>query len=173
MMKKQKGIGLVEVMVAAVITAIGILGYAGMQIQTLSETSNAQHRMQALAIAGDLVSRVRANTPPDLPASSAVREIYINASYQPEQYSPHATRCQGNVCTPEQLANADLNALRQQLATLLPSAAMTLSANEDNGTYIVRVAWSGQPATETQCDAPQFNEDNQYESHCVVMEVKI
>jgi type IV pilus assembly protein PilV len=172
-MKKQQGIGLVEVMVAAVITAIGILGYAGMQIQTLSETANAQHRMQALAIVGDLVSRVRANTPPNSLVPPAVRDIYINANYHPDQYSAHATRCHGNVCTPEQLANADLNALRQQLATLLPSATMTLSPNEDNATYVVRVAWSGQPATDAQCDAPQFSEDNQYESRCVVLEVEI
>lgn len=172
-MNKQHGIGLVEVMVAAVITAIGILGYAGMQIQTLSETANAQHRMQALALAGDLVSRVRANTPSDESEFDDVRDIYINANYQPDQYAPHATRCQGNICTPEQLANADLNALRQQLGTLLPSATMTLLPSVDNDTHIVRVAWSGQQATAAQCDAPELNEDNQYESHCVVLEVSI
>lgn len=167
MLKKQQGIGLIEVMVAAVITAIGILGYAGMQIQTLSETSNAQHRMQALALAGDLVSRVRANTSP------SAREIYINANYQPDQYSSQTTLCQGNICTAEQLASSDLNALRQQLGTLLPSAAMTLSPSAANGTYMVRVSWSGKPATATQCDAPGLNEDRQYESHCVVLEVSI
>lgn len=173
MIKKQQGLGLIEVMVAAVITAVGILGYAGMQVQTLSETSNAQHRMQALALVGDLVSRVRANAPRHSPDSAVVREMYINANYHPDQYSPHAKRCQGIVCTAEELAIADLNALRQQLDTLLPSAAMTISPNKVNATHIVRVAWSGQSATADQCDAPQLGEGNQYESHCIVMEVSI
>lgn len=164
-MKKQQGLGLVEVMVAALITAIGILGYAGMQVQTLGQTSNAQHRMQALALAGDLLSRVRANGQDD-----TVKNIYFNANYQA---GGHPVSCQTQVCTTTQLASADVSDLRRQLRELLPSAAMRFEKNATNGTYFLTLAWNGQAASADQCLAPVLNENNSFEINCITLEVSV
>jgi type IV pilus assembly protein PilV len=59
---KQKGFSLLEVMIAVLILGIGLLGMAAMQAVALSSNQEAQFRLQALAIAEDLASRMRANT---------------------------------------------------------------------------------------------------------------
>lgn len=158
-LKHQKGMSLIEVMVSALITAIGILGYAGMQIQTLGETGNAQHRMQAVALAGDLVSRLRVN--------ADERTKYVNADYST---APTATECNSAVCTEAQLADADIYAIYQQLQQLLPRATMSIAENAAKGTVMVRIAWNGAPATAAACDNPVLDETNQFESNCAAME---
>lgn len=58
---RQSGFSLLEVMIAVMILAIGLLGMAAMQALALSSNQEAQFRVQALAIAEDLASRMRAN----------------------------------------------------------------------------------------------------------------
>jgi type IV pilus assembly protein PilV len=59
--KKQSGFSLLEIMIAVLILSIGLLGMAAMQAVALSSNQEAQFRIQALAIAEDLSSRMRAN----------------------------------------------------------------------------------------------------------------
>lgn len=158
--KKQTGLGLVEVLVAMLVMAVGILGYAGMQVQTLNAASDAQHRMQALALLGDMVARIRANR--------TQLAAYDNANFSNEII---ASSCLNNDCDSAALANADIYALRQQLAGLLPNASMNLDPCPVGVTYCARIAWNGAPATAAQCDAPVLNNDNTFESFCVGLEV--
>lgn len=160
-LQSQRGGGLIEVMVAALVTAVGILGYAGMQIQTLGEAGNAQHRMQAVALAGDLISRMRVNP--------AARTAYLEADYAVAAEAD----CLASTCSVEQLAAADIYAVQQQMAGRLPGGRLALTENVARGTVMVRISWNSQPATAEQCDNPELNEENRYESSCVAMEVSV
>lgn len=53
--------GLVEVIVALVILAIGVLGFIALQIRALEASNEALNRIQAMNIARDLAERIRAN----------------------------------------------------------------------------------------------------------------
>lgn len=59
--KNIKGVTLIEVLVAIVITSIGILGFASLQFLGLNSNQSAYSRTQASFIASDLSERMRAN----------------------------------------------------------------------------------------------------------------
>ncbi len=167
--KKQQGLGLIEVLVAALLMAVGILGYAAMQVRTLQEATNAQHRMQALALAGDLIARVRANT--GTAANSQPSSDYFRNSYAG---AVTAANCLNAItpCSASTMAQADVYAINQQLARLLPGADISVAWHPDplKGTFYVRVAWNGRPPTAAQCDAPVLNANNNFETFCVTVE---
>lgn len=58
---KQKGIGLIEVLIALVISAFALLGLAGLQIASLRYQKVAQFRSVASQSTADIADRMRAN----------------------------------------------------------------------------------------------------------------
>jgi len=61
MLSNQSGFTLVEVLVALVILAIGLLGVAGLQNRSLSGNQGALYRSQAVLFANDIIERMRVN----------------------------------------------------------------------------------------------------------------
>ena len=59
--RRQRGISLIESLIAIVVTALGILGILGVQMRTLSDTSTTVRRAQAIRLIEDLSERMRAN----------------------------------------------------------------------------------------------------------------
>jgi type IV pilus assembly protein PilV len=57
----QRGFSMVEVLVAIVITSLGMLGVAGLQAMSLRASSGALYRAQAALYANDMADRMRAN----------------------------------------------------------------------------------------------------------------
>lgn len=57
----QAGVGLVEVLIAVLVFAIGLLGLARLEIANLATNHDAQLRSQAMTLAYDIVDRMRAN----------------------------------------------------------------------------------------------------------------
>ncbi len=55
------GFSLLEVLVAIVIVAVGLLGYAGLQIQSLQSSTDSYQRDRATHLADDMISRLKAN----------------------------------------------------------------------------------------------------------------
>lgn len=60
-MIRQDGFTLIEVLVAVLIVAVGILGVAGMQVVSLQQNRNALLRDQALQSGNDILDRMRVN----------------------------------------------------------------------------------------------------------------
>ncbi|MFN3236996.1 MAG: type IV pilus modification protein PilV [Pseudomonadales bacterium] len=61
MMKRNDGFTLIEVLVAILIVAVGILGVAGMQVVSLQQNRNALLRDTSLQLGNDILDRMRAN----------------------------------------------------------------------------------------------------------------
>ena len=61
MIRQSKGFTLIEVLVAVLIIAVGILGVAGMQVVSMQQNRNALLRDQALQAGNDILDRMRAN----------------------------------------------------------------------------------------------------------------
>jgi type IV pilus assembly protein PilV len=57
----QRGATLIEVLVAVVVLAIGLLGLAGLQATSVQSNFSAYQRSQASLLASDLADRMRAN----------------------------------------------------------------------------------------------------------------
>lgn len=58
---KQTGVGLVEVLVALLLLAIGVLGYSALQLRAIDATAEALNRSQATVILRGLTESIRAN----------------------------------------------------------------------------------------------------------------
>src|SRR5690606_6617322 len=98
--RTQKGVGLLEVLIAVVIVAIGLLGLAGLQTVSLQLNQGALVRSQASNLAYDITERIRANW-----ADAAAYSIGLDDD-------PEAS--------PSTLAAADVKEWRDALAATLP-----------------------------------------------------
>ena len=59
--KHSRGFSLIEVAVTIAITAVGLLGLSSLQLQSMRATQDTGSRSQAIWMANELVSRMRAN----------------------------------------------------------------------------------------------------------------
>lgn len=59
--QRQRGVTLIESLVAIVVTALGILGILGVQMRTLADTSTTVRRAQAIRLIEDLSERMKVN----------------------------------------------------------------------------------------------------------------
>ncbi len=58
---RQQGFSLVEVLIALVIMSVGMLGIAGLYVQSLQAGRTSMFRHHAVTLAGDVADRIRAN----------------------------------------------------------------------------------------------------------------
>ncbi len=54
-----RGFTLIEVLIAFLVTAIGLLGLASLQVNTLSKQFESYQRAQAVLLAQDMANRIR------------------------------------------------------------------------------------------------------------------
>ena len=78
--RHQIGMTLIEVLVAVVILAIGLLGTAGIQLNALKYTDSSRMTSQASFIAYDMLDRIRANSAVDYSWGRAERAPASSAS---------------------------------------------------------------------------------------------
>ena len=71
-MSRQRGISLMESLVAIVLMALGILGVLGSQLRTLADTQSGMRRAQALRLIDDLSERLK-----NQPDAMGQRQAYV------------------------------------------------------------------------------------------------
>ena len=99
---RQKGVGLLEVLIALLIFATGMMGLLATQLAGKKAGYEAMQRSIATALARDILERVQAN-PGQIPGY-----VIDNVGDQEHQVSIPATNCEQAGCTPGQLAAFDL-----------------------------------------------------------------
>jgi type IV pilus assembly protein PilV len=102
-----RGFSMVEVLVALVVLAVGMLGIAGLYVTALRASGTAVSRMQAVTLAGDLADRIRAN-----PNAAATYEM------DPAEATDKGCVGGTEACTPAELAETDLFLWHEALAVL-------------------------------------------------------
>jgi len=60
---RQRGMTLIEILVAIVVLSIGLLGLAGLQLKGLQVNQGSTYRWQAAMLAEDIADRIRADRP--------------------------------------------------------------------------------------------------------------
>lgn len=151
MKKRQQGFSLIEVLVATVIMAVGILGVAGLQVISLQQNRSSLIRSEALQIGNDIIDRMRAN--PD--------QTYAPVAYT-DPPPAGAPDCKGNPCTAAQMTQYDIAlwkcminpndsdgtkyAICTTLGTTLGNNSSSLPAGEGEiltagGVQTIRVRW--------------------------------
>lgn len=60
-LRKQAGLNLVEILIAALVLSVGLLGLAGLQVASLKSTQNASYKQHATQLMHDLLERMQSN----------------------------------------------------------------------------------------------------------------
>jgi type IV pilus assembly protein PilV len=140
---RQRGVSLIESLVALLILALGVLGLAGLQAGTLAQARHANARAAAVQMANDLLERMQMN--PQVGRLSSGASLYqINWGVLIRQ----APDCQSSPCTGEQLAQHDLSRWKTSWQSVLPGAdARVFLSRTDPRQLGVMLGWADGSAT--------------------------
>lgn len=156
MINTQKGVGLVEVMVALIILSIAVLGFVALQIRAVAASNEAGMNIQATNIARDLAERMRVNR-------AGLADYTDNTA---------TDDCSVNFCDASKMAKYDFRQVKTQANDL----GMSMNVLNCQGSTLVRkciyVAWQGTTAmdgtTSTACTNGTAYTPN---AKCIIMEV--
>lgn len=111
--KRQRGFSLVEVLIALVIMSIGMLGIAGLYVQSLQAGRTSLLRHHAVTLAGDVADRIRANP------TAGVAYAGLGAN--------NNCVAAGVDCNPAQMAGNDVLLWNQQAGNSLPGGSVVIT----------------------------------------------
>ena len=124
-----RGFSLVEVLITLIIMSVGMLGIAGLYVQSMQAGRTSIFRHHAVMIASDVADRIRANP-------------RAGVDYQGAGGNNNCVL--GNVdCTPAQMAANDIDLWTTQVSTILPGGVVTVTFddNVNQPTYLIVVTW--------------------------------
>ncbi|MGC4059576.1 MAG: type IV pilus modification protein PilV [Aquabacterium sp.] len=126
-MRQQQGFSLIEVLVAALVIALGILAMIAMQVNATRLTKTSEIRTLGAMLAGDLADRMRANRTGFLSGNYTLTTKYPNAPTSTD--STKAIACNGSakLCTTQEIAQSDLADWRLAVSRALPNGAAWIS----------------------------------------------
>ncbi|QHI08955.1 type IV pilus modification protein PilV [Acinetobacter haemolyticus] len=156
MIKTQKGVGLMEVLVALIILSIAVLGFVALQIRAITATNEANMNVQATNIARDLAERMRVNR------DGLTDFVENNAT----------DNCATGFCDAGKMAKYDFRQVSEKANTL----GMQIAIHNCQGSTLIRkcvyVAWEGTTATNgtasTDCTNGAAYIPN---AKCIIMEI--
>lgn len=164
------GFSIIEVLVALLVLGIGIMGYAALQLKSVSLTEETYSRSQAMSIAQDLIERARVNF------SDAAKARYLAADNWagdiPEAAPVSCVQTQSlpsseHFCSTAEMADQDIVDTRKQAAQVLSDGKVLFDQCES--IYCVTVAWGDTSVAD--CDQTDFADGvRTANAHCVIVE---
>ena len=161
----QRGFSLIEIMVAVFVLAVGVLGVGALQVTSKRANFEAVQRATAVAMAQDVIERMRANP-------TQLAEYTFHGVELPSSTSTVEAQDCSAACTPERLVHYDLGEFERTLTGVAeqtssgtntggltsPKACITGPAGGagGSGNYVVAIAWRGltrlaNPTTQSDC----------------------
>lgn len=140
--RQQSGFGMIEILVAMLVLAIGVMGFAGLQARAVQTSGDSYYRSQAMSLAQDLAERVRANSRQTAAYRTAANWPADNAAV-----TSAPTTCVDAACTPANMVIFDVNSVRYNVQTLLPQGEIRMEACQASSVNCIYVAWDGLTAT--------------------------
>ncbi len=136
--RQQRGFSLVEVMIALVIMSVGMLGIAGLYVQSMQAGRTSMFRHHAVTLAGDVADRIRAN-----PRAGNAYIAGVGAD--------NSCVASTVVCTPAEMAANDILIWNAEAANTLPNGDVTVVFNGavTPPTYQITVSWDEPGANPT------------------------
>jgi len=110
---RQRGFTLLEVLIAVMLLAVGLLGLAGLQAVSLRNNHSAYLRSQATMLTYDIIDSMRSNRTA-VQAGSYNIPLGVSGSTSPPD-------CMTADCSGAELATAEVADWKQRLGSLLPS----------------------------------------------------
>jgi type IV pilus assembly protein PilV len=131
--QRQAGFSLVEVLITLVIMSVGMLGIAGLYVQSMQAGRTSMFRHHAVTLAGDVADRIRANPTADIAYTAPVG-------------ADNGCVMGGVDCSPAQMAANDILLWKDQAANTIPGGDVLIVLAPENGlippTYQITVSWT-------------------------------
>ena len=166
----QQGVGLMEVLVALLLLAIGVLGYTALQIRAVEASTEATQRSHAIFVLKGLSESIRANNAGRASYMALVNQA-VPDTFTPQCINPENTECNVTALATDDVRQAQVNARNFGMHLRMencPGTATVAVATRRNCLY---AAWGETNVSEntTQC----MNNAGIYVvgSSCVMMEV--
>jgi type IV pilus assembly protein PilV len=158
---RQRGVSLLESLVAILLLSIALLGIASLQTASMSFSLGNGARAAIASNLSDFAERVRSNP---VTTTTAYQLTTTYAAQQTELAGglTQARDCATLTCTADQLAAFDLIEWRRRLALDMPGSAAYVTGQRNTG-YVVTVMWldktnvdeSKALVTPTACVSPE------------------
>lgn len=152
--RRQEGVSMLEILIALLITTIGLLGFAGLQSRALMATEDTYQRTQATSIAQEMIERMRMNGITGETQSYAFGAVaaYTNAANWSGTIPTKS--CYASSCSVDDMALYDIGEIRRLVAAAnnLPSGSAIVatcksSASADDS-ICAYVAWGSTTASD-------------------------
>ena len=168
MRTQQTGVGLIEVLIAVLLVAFGLLGAAGMQARSISYTLDTERRQMASTVAVDLLEMMRSDASNVLKADGTPKDNLggyqkaKGAALPAVTVNNTANECKSTVVAVDKRMGcwgARAKRLMPELTDDLITSQYSVSASA-NGVVSVVVAW---PVKKGQClSSDATSADNEY-----------
>lgn len=136
----QSGAAMMEVLVAMLITAFGVLGFVGLQARTTLSGLEGYQRSQALLLANDIAQRIAANR------TEAPNYVGTNLGVTDPGACPTANGAARDLCEWANLLRGSGEQVgTKQLGAVQAARGCITSAGGD--AYLITVVWQGVQAT--------------------------
>lgn len=147
---RQRGVGMIEVLIAITISAFALLGLAGLQVAALRYQKVANFRSLASQYGADIGDRIRAN------AAGANAGNYTAAGTYPGNATAAACAV-SNACTAAELATRDIYNWRLSLSKVMAGGWGTVSGSSAAG-FVVTVYFNepDKTGTDSGCNNAVF-----------------
>lgn len=133
----QKGVSLIEVLVALLVVSLGVLAMSGLLGTASRFGKTSEYRAVATLLAADLADRMRANA-----AAAADGDYDLEDEYSGDEPSASDFACSvGDPCSRSEMADKDLAEWRMSLHEALPGGAGYVQVFPDLKVADLWVAW--------------------------------
>ncbi len=156
-MNKDSGFTLIEVLIATLVLAVGLLGLAGLQATSIRNNLSAYNRSQATQLAYDMADRMRANKKESLdPTTGNVITASTYLTIAPTAAVAQASCVTTVGCTGAQMAQNDLFQWNAALTGTMPGALGTIAVVVATGVFTVTVNWDDNRDGVVNASDPNF-----------------
>jgi type IV pilus assembly protein PilV len=148
--KKNTGFTLIEVLIAMLVLAVGLLGLAGFQVFSLRNNQSAYNRSQATQLAYDMADKIRANPAEANNLASSTYALTSAAILQ--------TSCNSSPgCTPALMAQNDRALWNTNIISALGSfGAGSITVDPATKVFTITINWDDDRDSDADANDPNF-----------------
>ena len=167
--KRQSGFSLIEVMIAALVISIGMLGLAGLQLVSMKGSHQSYMRHQAMFLVQDLVERMRAN-PNGVRISAPSSYLLDTQSSAPNCAATPTVNCgaSGATCNSDDLAVYDIHSVACKMRNSLMNGRIQVACQPvvagvggcADGRVGIQISWSERELGQETGDTIKATTDN-------------
>lgn len=173
---KQKGVSLVEALIATTIFMISFISFIALQISSLETVRDGYIKKTVTDSGIDFITTIHTDiySKKNIIDKQTIIDSYINEDWQIEKLkcsNEVFAECMSstglsdeNKCTKPELIKYNVLMTQCQLLENIPSMKMKFeSCTTDSGLYCLNIAWNG--------DLPNYDRCKEFDSNCIVFEV--